>query len=177
MGATKIDIHKGERDWDNVNESSLESIKGMLKYRYKFDPIFNVNESMIKDVQNGEYSINYQAINTYATLDKHIEKANLTDTQLEVLDLYQRGITEQVIADELGKTQNTIYNILKTICKKIYNEAYEEWKDHINLEVIKTQYEYKECKRCMKWKPISIEYFSPDYRNKDGFHSFCRKCR
>jgi DNA-binding CsgD family transcriptional regulator len=177
LGAVKIDVNQGERDWDNVNESTIESIKGLLKNRYKFDPNYNEDESSIKDIDNGELNINYQAIHTYVTLDKHIEKALLNNNQVEIISLYQKGMTELDIADYLGKSQNGVHKIIKTVCKKIHNEAFEEWKSYINLDVIKTKYNYKHCVSCEEWKPLDYQYFRTRLDKKgDGFYNYCRKC-
>jgi DNA-binding CsgD family transcriptional regulator len=176
MGSIKIDIHKEEYEWRNVNEATLESIKGLLKYRYKFDPIENIDEKSMQD-NIEEYSINYEAIHNYVDLDRHINKANLTKEQMEILNDYQSGMTEKDISFKINKSQSTVNGIIKTICRKIYCEALEEWKSYINFEIIKTKYTYKKCIKCLEFKPMDTEYFGIKEDSKDGFHTFCKKCR
>jgi hypothetical protein len=178
LGSLKIDIHKEEYEWRNVNEATLESIKGLLKYRYKFDPLKNIDEAIIVDDGDlEEYRINYEAIHNYIDLDRHIQKAKLGELQKKVLQLYQSGLTEKDIAEEIDRKQQSVNRIIKTICKKIYFEALEEWKSYIHLDVIKTPYNYKQCIKCQEYKPLSTIYFRQRNDNYgDGFRPECRKC-
>jgi DNA-binding CsgD family transcriptional regulator len=175
MGSVKIDKDRNEYEWHTVNETALESIKGLLKFRQRFDPACNIDDAFIQGDDIEEYKINYSALHTYMDIDRHIDKANFSKIQRKILEKYQSGMTEQEIALELNRTQSTVNGIIGTICRKIYDEAFEEWKSYINLNVIKTNYYYKKCSKCKEFKPEHPSYFSFDLTN-NRFKSRCLKC-
>lgn len=177
MGSVKLDIYKGEYDWHYVNMSNVKSIKGLLKYRYKFDLLLDYKRSW--DLVNDTYVYlnNYteEVLCLYTWIDEVIKKCNLTDVQHEILCRYMNGHNEKDISITYCCSQQSICKTIDNICYKIhkcYLSTYEDW---INLNLIKGT--YKKCSKCGEIKLASKSYFSPDKRNYDGFHSFCKCCR
>lgn len=112
-------------------------------------------------------------------MDDLISKCNFTDKQNLILSLYQQGLTEKDIAKDVLKSEekdSEIHKILNTCIRKIAKQNNEDWfKEFILWDKKKTTENWKQCSKCKDWKPESD--YSPDQRNKDGLHSFCKKCR
>ncbi len=165
-----------EIEWRVVTVSTPEAIKGLLKFRSDFDPTYTFSENSMMLREETAYNINYEAIDTYVTLDKHMKRANLTERQKEVLKLYQTGMTEREMSEILKISHQATNKLIDTICERIHREYIENWKDYIFLNVVKTPYEYKQCTRCEEFKPKTNEYFYIEPKGKDGFKKICIKC-
>lgn len=179
MGAVKVDIYKGEYEWHYVNLSSVDSVKGLLKYRYRYDLLFDCDNDMC-NVNNSFVHLNdmvEEIICTYTYLDELINCIGLTDKQMKLLNLYMRGYTEEDLAQVYGVTQQLINKVITGICKKIHKANYDKWlNEFIYWDKKKVETDYKQCIKCGEWLPKIKENFGKDERNKDNFQSVCKKC-
>lgn len=176
MGSVKIDIHKRDREWKNVNFSDEVAIKGLLKYRLKFDLTYkrDNNSLLTSDVDLSEFS--EEILCLYIDLDILIKRCNFNDKQNIVLNLYMDGYIEEDIAEVLNVKYQTVNGIIKSICKKIKKENDRLWLTNNMLWNYKRiDVNYKQCSKCGEWL-LKENYFSPDNTKKDGFKYLCKKC-
>lgn len=177
MGAVSIDIHKHEREFVNINLSDVNVIKYLLQFRDKVDSNFESSQNPNYNNAGNTGSLNQELIHLYAYLDELIEGCQFTPSNLELIKLVSRGYTFADIEDigEFGTSARSIAKKFDTICKAI-----TDYNDYLWARWISDRYnksEKKQCSKCKELLPITKRFFSPDTRNKDGFHSICRKCR
>ncbi len=67
-------------------------------------------------------------------------------------------------------------SILYRILIDKFIEAWEAWREDW-IYTFKVKGNWKTCIGCSEIKLANERYFSPDSRNLDGWHSFCKKCR
>jgi predicted DNA-binding protein YlxM (UPF0122 family) len=178
LGSVKIDHHKSEYQFHCVTFSDTECIKGLIRFRSRLDPYYkmsaNYNESEAGDVR----PLNQELICLYIDLDDLISKSKLNKKQLDVVRKLMDGWTESDIADEYGTSKQAIVSMLDTICYAIKRTNDLRWKyDYMYLNYIKAPWNYKACKVCGKFKPMTTDFFSLDKKSKDGFRSICKECR
>lgn len=170
MGSVRIDIHDDEYEWKNVTLTDIDTIRGLIKYRYQYDAL------IYEDAKAG--GMNEELICLYADLDRMIERCSFTKRQKEVLDLYMVGYNEQDISEVLNIRPDVVEGIIHSICKKIKHENDLAWKyDFIYWNKVKTPDKWKQCSKCKKYLPATEEFFSPDESKLDGFKYICKKCR
>jgi predicted DNA-binding protein YlxM (UPF0122 family) len=154
-----------DREWQLVNLSTIESIRGLLKYRIYYNSFHS-------------QGICEEIICLYVWLDDMIEKSNLTDNQKNILNLYMTGHNEFDITELLHITRQNVNGIINSICKRIKKAAFENWKmDYVYWNKQRVDTKFKQCSKCKKWLPATEEYFSLDKTKKDGFDYYCKKCR
>lgn len=175
MGTIKIDIKKKDREWKYVNLGEIQSIRGLLKFRSKFD-ILHGADSARYNTDSDLYEFSEEIICTYISLDELISKCIFNKKQKDILELYMQGSTEEEIADELNLIRQNVNGIIESICKKISDEFHESWVDNMYWNYIPIKHNYKLCSKCKKSFPATEKYFSPKQDNADGFQSFCKKC-
>jgi hypothetical protein len=112
-----------------------------------------------------------------------LKNAKLTNEEQFVLNVLFQGYSQKQIRDlykklDMGqmneyRISNMINNTIPNKLLNTYLEMVDEW-----LYTYKLKGKWKQCSKCREFKLISNDrYFSPDTRNKDGFHSICKKCR
>lgn len=113
-------------------------------------------------------------------LDFVIERSNLTDVERDIMilkiDGYRNGEISILLQKKYGLEwkDNYIVKVFQEIIPRKVSEQYrKEYEDWYYLNVEKGQ--YKVCGKCGEVKLTSN--FSPDKRNKDGLHSYCKECR
>ena len=114
------------------------------------------------------------------TLRYYIDMTDLTDIQLEVLQLKIDKIKNQDIADQINKKYGKSYtaNYISTIFRqKIIPKINEAAKFHATIiENICYEENFKRCNCCKKMLLISPENFVRKSRSKDGFSTKCKIC-
>lgn len=106
-------------------------------------------------------------------LENLINKIEFTERQQEVLELWSNGIDEVPIAKELNVKQQVIHKILNSIVDRIVKQYEEDYEDWYYLNIRKGT--YKKCSRCNEVKLIN--QFNKEPKGKDGYKTYCKKCR
>lgn len=175
MGSVKIETYKAEISWKNVNLSTPESIKGLLKFRRRFEYDIIYNKMFTFDMYLKEN--NYEILCLYIWLDDMMSRCKFTERQNKILEYYQEECTEEEIADILECTSENVYQNLKTIVKKIQKQVNLNYKyDFAEWDKVKTKTNWKKCSKCKEFKPQTKEFFSPDDRKPDGLRYVCKIC-
>lgn len=176
MGRLQVDLHKGGREWECVTFSDTETIRGLIRFRTRFDLLFERNRYSPMDSSTDLSSYEDEILCTYVDLDNLIDKVKLNKIQTEVLNLYMRGYDESDIAKELNIKEVTVDSTINSICKKMVDINYELWKSNIYWNTKRVTSDYKKCSKCKEMLPMNEEYFTPVEQRKDGFHPYCKEC-
>ena len=114
------------------------------------------------------------------TLKYYIGQTELTDVQLEILDLKIGKVKNQDIADLINKKYGKSYtaNYISTIFRqKIIPKINNAARFHaLIMENICFEENFKKCNGCGKWLLIDAENFVRKSRSKDGFSTKCKAC-
>lgn len=176
MARLQIDLHKGSREWEKITFSDIEAIRGLIRFRTRFDLLFERHQYDIVDASTDLSGYEEGILCTYVDLDNLINKVRLNEIQNEVLKLYMRGYDEVDIAEELDIKEVTVDSTINTVCKKIVKENYEQWKSWIYWDKKRVTSNYKKCSKCGEMLPETDDYFSPKIDGKNGFQAFCKEC-
>ena len=178
MGSVKRDIRRNEYEWIPVNLSDIKSIKGLLKYRYKFDLLFELKSINIFDTYVYLNQYKEEIMCLYIWLDEMIKKCSLNAKQETILSLYMSGYTELDIAELLNYTQQNVNGIINSICKKILNQVNINWlHDNIYWNKLRVKNNYCRCKKCNSWLPYTNEFFVEDKTYNSGLYNLCKYCK
>ena len=140
-----------EIDWDYLDMFDEEHVKALL--------------AIPKDME--------VASEVYITRDMLVEKADLTETQKNILTLWRRNKTLQNIADTLGMSHSNVKKHLDKIVTKVINQYEKEYEEnHYYLNVVKGK--YKKCNCCGEVKLISR--FGNDSKGTFGKKGRCKDC-
>lgn len=114
------------------------------------------------------------------TLKFYVTRADLTDSQLDILHLKLNKIKNQEIADFINNKYNKTYgaNYISTIFRQkiipLINEAAREHENFIANIFFPEN--FKKCKHCGKFLLVNSYYFTRKARSIDGFSHQCKKC-
>ena len=100
-----------------------------------------------------------------------LNKIELTDTQKIILSLWEKGVTQNEIAKQLGIAQKNVNLHIDRIVNKFidkYTEIYED--EYYYVYLVKGK--YKKCSKCGEIK--LIQRF--DKNGKKGYRSNCKNC-
>ncbi|MGE5438099.1 MAG: hypothetical protein ACM3O3_12875 [Syntrophothermus sp.] len=175
MGSVKIDIYRNQHEWELVNLSDIKAIKGLLKYRYRFDLLFD-NFNYTYNINDTYVYLNNQKeeiICLYVWLDSAIYGCNLPEYKLNILNHYMSGYTELDISEIFKTTRQNINRILLNICKQIQNYCFFKFEDYIYLNFKKGN--YKRCSKCGEFKLLNK--FNKDSYKIDKLRSECKICQ
>ena len=140
-----------EIDWDCLDMFDKEHVKALLAVPKDMEVVSDV----------------------YITRDMLVEKADLTDIQRDILNLWRRNRTLQSIANTLGMSHSNVKKHLDKIVTKVINQYEKEYEDnHYYLNVVKG--EYKKCSCCGEVKLTSR--FANDSKGTFGKKSKCKEC-
>lgn len=176
MARLQIDLHKGSREWEGVTFSDIETVRGLIRLRTRFDLLFERQQYGIMDASTDLSGYEEEILCTYVDLDNLIDRVRLNEIQSKVLGLYMRGYDEIDVSEELNIKEVTVDSTINTICKKIVEENYEQWKSWIYWSKKRVTSDYKKCSKCEEMLPATDEYFTPAEQRKDGFHPYCKEC-
>lgn len=135
------------------------------------------NEDMIRELLRIKPRHDFQddlACLTY-DIQRIIDKCNFSDVELDIIDMMRSNYDVAEIARELDCKYQTVQSTISKVIKKIINKYEDTYEDWYYLNIVKGK--YKRCSKCGEIKIANERHFSPDKRNKDGFHSLCRRCR
>lgn len=176
MGIVKVDLHKNERDFENLNLSDTNVVKWLILYRDKVDLYYGdrIPDNFYDHAGNVK-ELNKELINLYVCLDELIDKCNFSKDQEAMLKLLFMGYTIKDIKNltKCVTTLDPLYKRFKKICKMIVDENNRQWKIYIHKNYLDT--EFKMCSKCNTALPLTEEFF---YRWKNhGYRGWCcKKC-
>lgn len=176
IGSVSIDVKKHERDFYNLNLSDPHVVKWLIMYRDKVDSHFDSYIDNFYDNAGLVKPFNQELVHTYVYLDTLIEECCFGEKQSKIIHYLSMGYTFKDIMEETN--ESTVQNIkqrFEYICKKVANENNRSWEIWANRNYLEE--DWKECSKCKKTLPLKQKFYSQDRRNKDGFHSICKKCR
>ena len=140
-----------EIDWDCLDMFNAEHVKALL--------------AVPKDMELTN--------DMYITRDMLLENVELSDTQVEILSLWQKDKTLESIANILGMSKTNVKKHLDKIVTKVINQYEKEYEDnYYYLNVVKGK--YKTCSSCGEVKLINR--FANDSKGSMGKKSKCKKC-
>lgn len=143
---------EGSPDWDMVDMFDKSHIKALIGIKRG------------NDLQDDLSCV-------ITDLNDLIKETNLTNRQMEVLELWREDKSQTDIANILGINQSNVNSLMDKIANNImkkYEEQYEEW---YFLNVRKGK--YKTCSKCGEVK--LLQRF--DKKGKQGHQSQCKDCR
>lgn len=168
-------MNNKEIEYKAYTLGDIKVIELLLLFRYKYDENMFLGEKSSFLSVSGVAPVNEEMIATYASLDQYIENCNFDVVQLKMLEMVAHGYTQEEIAEELEVFPSTIEGRLRTMYRAIARENERQWRKSVYEH--KLGLKSKTCGRCEIQMPATVEFFSADSRNRDGFHSFCKSCR
>jgi len=102
-----------------------------------------------------------------------LKNVKLNGIEKKVVGLYREDLTELVISETIGTTQQNVSRIIDRVVNKIIKYYNEQWEDWVNLNYIRGS--YKKCSRCGEIK--LVQRFDIDNSKKDNRKSMCKECR
>lgn len=162
--------------YEVMNLSEFNVVKLLIQFRDKYDQYFLMENSNYYDVAGETNSFNTSMIHTFLYLDELIERCKFNSEQKIIINMIQKGYTYREIARAIKKDSvDNVRRRFNKICRDIVKMNDRLWKKYtfINKLELKT----KKCSKCKEELPAIDDFFSPDDRNNDGFHSFCKFCR
>ena len=171
-------IGRYNAEWDMVNLSDPNSIKGLLKFRYRFDLLLEDGSSRYGLDSNCDLAdLSDDIICLYADLDNLISKANFNEYQTKILNMYIYGNTEDDIAEMLGVGKQSINSVIDRMCEVLCELNYQDWKlNYVFWNKARVRSNFKKCSKCGGFLPVTEEYFYREKSTKDGFRLECTKC-
>lgn len=162
--------------YENINLSEFSVVKLLIQFRDKYDDYYLIKQNNHYDVAGDVMRLNTSMIHTFAYLDELIDKCKFDSEQKTIIQMIQVGYTYREIAEMIGKgNADSIRRRFNKICRDIVNMNNRLWRKYIYTD--KLGLKTKTCNKCQEELPATDEFFSPDNRIIDGFHSFCKICR
>lgn len=176
MGASKVDIYKSQRQFEQITLSDQNVVKWLIMYRDKVDIYYGANTDNFYNNAGNVKELNQALINIYADLDKLIEKCNLTEEQRALIHLLSIGYTFKDIEETSENvTAQNAKRRFDSICKSLTKENDRVWNLWIHSEYIKNN--WKECPKCGETLPANTTFFSPHSKGKYRVRNICKTCR
>ena len=176
MGTVKIDLHKSERNFENLSLSDINVVKWLILYRDKIDLYYGEKTDNFYNHAGNVKDLNKELINLYVCLDDLIEKCDFKEEQKALLELLFIGYTFKDIEDATQKaTSRNIKRRFESMCKLIAEMNERLWKIYIHKNYLET--EFRKCFKCESELPLTDYFFYKDIRKgKDGYKISCKKC-
>ena len=163
-------------EFKNYTLSDINAIELLVSHRWKYDDYLAMREDSAQSFDVADIiPFHEEVIITYVDLDKYIANCGFNKVQLELIRLVELGITHEDITRILNIRKSTVEGRLKTIYRQIKKENDWQWRRYFYTHKLKLK--TKACSKCENELPGTVEFYSDYARNKDGFHSACRKCR
>lgn len=162
---------------DQITFSDFDAVKMLIKLRHTVDPYRGIE--IDRDINNAGVvrEMSPDLIIVYVALDELIKKCNLNIKQRYIVNKIMDGYTEKEVAEEFNHDQSQITKILNTICKRIVAENNKDWLyEYVYMSKLKAPFDYKQCSKCLEFKPMTIDFFNKEPLGKDGFKNKCKQC-
>lgn len=127
MGAVSIDIHRKEREFEQLTLSDGHVVKYLILYRSKVDVSYGANVNINIQQAGDVFEFNQELISLYTSLDILIESIRIKEKDREFLRLIFEGHEVADIIDVYGYPRKTAYRTLKRIVDKLVEANYISW--------------------------------------------------
>lgn len=128
MGSVSVDIHKKEREYNNLTLSDENVVRYLILYRSSVDVGYGANTNININQAGDMFEFNQELICLYSSLDVILSKIELKEREKILLDLIFEGNTISDIVKNFGYAKMTAHRIFNKIVDKIVKENFIEWK-------------------------------------------------
>lgn len=130
LGVVYLDIHKKEREYENLTLSDENVVKYLILYRSKIDVAYNVNININIEQAGDVFEFNQELIALYASLDVTIELCNFKQKQTRLLELLFEGHTLHDICNmDIGYKRSATYDLFDRMVDKIVETNNRLWRE------------------------------------------------
>ena len=175
---TQAEIERMVREYWNKKEQARPQLFFSFEEIEHVYELFGQLEEFEEDLDALPIESNLRRL--LETLKYYIEQTELTEVQLEILDLKIGKTKNQDIADLINKKYGKSYtaNYISTIFRqKIIPRINNTARFHaLIVENICFEENFKKCNGCGRWLLIDSENFVRKSRSKDGFSTKCKAC-
>lgn len=127
MGSVAIDTKKKEREFEHLTLSDENVVKYLILYRSKVDTTYGANTNIEINSAGDTFDFNQEIVTLYASLDKAVEEALLTQKQEKLLEILYEGNTVNDASLLLGQSRIAVFKMLERIVKKIVDADNQMW--------------------------------------------------
>jgi hypothetical protein len=127
LGAVSVDIHKQEREYENLTLSDDNVVRYLILYRNKVDVSYGANTNININFAGDMFEFNQELICLYASLDETVKEAKLTERQTKLLELLYEGNTVKDASEILELKRNSVFEMLDRIVNRIVSTNNELW--------------------------------------------------
>jgi uncharacterized protein YerC len=173
LGRVKIDIDKGGRQFEHVNISDLEIVKGLITLRHKID-MYHICDDFHKLEASNWQEINQELVCLYVDLDETIKQCMFSESQIALLKMLMNGYDFLDIQEYIGIPTKKIRRVFNSMCKQILDQGFSNWLVWATYNYIPSK--WKTCSKCGESLPLNETFFMARNDSRDGFRSECKKC-
>lgn len=135
LGAVYLDIHRKEREYENLTLSDKNVVKYLILYRSKIDVAYNVNININIEQAGDVFEFNQELIALYASLDVTIELCNFKQKQTRLLELLFEGYTLHDICNmDIGYKRSATYDLFDRMVDKIVETNNRLWRESMKSQ-------------------------------------------
>jgi len=127
LGSVAIDTKKKEREFEHLTLSDENVVKYLILYRSKVDTTYGANTNIEINSAGDTFDFNQEIVTLYASLDKAVEEALLTQKQEKLLEILYEGNTVNDASLLLGQSRIAVFKMLERIVKKIVDADNQMW--------------------------------------------------
>lgn len=127
MGAIAIDIHRKEREYEQLTLSDDSVVKYLILYRSKVDVSYGASTNINMNQSGDTFEFNQELIALYSSLDVLIEKIKIKDKDEEFLKLIFDGYSVSDIIEDYEYPRKTAYRTLDRIVDRIVDANDLDW--------------------------------------------------
>lgn len=127
MGSVAIDTKKKEREFEHLTLSDENVVKYLILYRSKVDTTYGANTNIEINSAGDTFDFNQEIVTLYASLDKAVGEALLTQKQEKLLEILYEGNTVNDASLLLGQSRVAVFKMLERIIKKIVDADNQMW--------------------------------------------------
>lgn len=135
MGAPSVDIHRKERDYEDMNLSDRNVVKYLILYRSKIDVVYNTIENINIEQAGDVFEFNQELIALYASLDNTIKLCKFKEKQSKLLQLLFEGYTiHEVCNMDIGYKRSATYDLFDRMLDRIVKVNNDLWRESMKSQ-------------------------------------------